>query len=92
MLEALPTLLMFTPYWTMPVLCGHHTISIIYLKLRWFKEEQCTLYDWNSSVTDMLQHLHWEQLHHQRDNFRAIEIYKIINSLMDIDLSEVIYS
>ena len=38
MLKALPTLLMFAPYWTTPVLCGHHTISIIYLKLRCSKK------------------------------------------------------
>jgi len=41
MLKALPTLLMFTPYWTMRVvMCGDHTISIIFQELRWFKKEQ----------------------------------------------------
>jgi len=45
-------------------------------------------YDWNSSATDMLQHLQWEQLLHRRDNFCAIIMYKIINNLVDINLPE----
>jgi len=81
MLKALPTLLIFTP----SVLCGLHTISIIYLKLRWAARFVANNYDWNSNVTDTLQHLQWEQLQHQRDNFRAIIMYKIINNLVDIN-------
>jgi len=42
-------------------------------------------YDWNLSVTDMLQNLQWEQLQHRRDNFRAIIMYKIINNLVGIN-------
>ena len=36
----------------------------------------------------MLQHLQWEQLQRRRDHFRAITMYKIINNLVDINLSE----
>jgi len=36
----------------------------------------------------MLQHLEWEQLQHRRDKFHAITMYKMINNLVDINLSE----
>jgi len=36
----------------------------------------------------MLQHLQWEQLQYRQDNFCAIIMYKIINNLVDINLSE----
>ena len=45
-------------------------------------------YDWNASVTDMLQHLQWEPLQDRRNSFRAITMYKIVNNLIDINPSE----
>ena len=45
-------------------------------------------YDWNASVTDMLQHLQWEPLQDRRNNFRAITMYKIAKNLIDISPPE----
>ena len=36
-------------------------------------------YDWNASVTDMLQHLQWKPLQDRQNSFRAITMYKIAN-------------
>ena len=45
-------------------------------------------YDWNVSVTDMLQHLQWEPLQDRQNSFRAITMYKIVNNLIDINPTE----
>ena len=93
MLKTPPVLHMFAPYWTMPAVYGHHTINTIYQKLRWYREGlhvSCMTnnYDWDASVTDMLQHLQWEPLQDRRNNFRAITMYKIVNNLIDINPPE----
>ena len=69
------------PYWTMPVLLGHHTSSIIHLKLRWFKEEQHVFhnnYDWNSSVTDIK---YCNICNYNIEEIANFTMYKIINNL-----------
>ena len=66
-----------------------HNISKIEMAQRRAARFVTNSYDWNSSVTDMLQHLEWEQLQHRWDKFHAITtMYKMINNLVDIDLSE----
>jgi len=65
-----------------------HNISKIEMVQRRAARFVTNNYEWNSSVTDMLQHLQWEQLQHRQDNFRAIIMYKIIYNLVDINLSE----
>jgi len=65
-----------------------HNISKIEMVQRRAARFVTNNYYWNSSVTDMLQHLQWEQLQHWRDNFRAIIMYQIINNLVDINLSQ----
>ena len=76
----------------MPVLCGHHTTSIIIISKIEMAQRigACFVtknYDWNLRVTDMLQHLEWEQLQYRRDKFLAITEYKIIYNLLYINLA-----
>ena len=82
MLKTTPILHMFAPYWTMPAVYGHHTINTIY---QYFVTNN---YDWNASVTDMLQHVQWEPLQDRQNNFRVITMYKIANNLIDISPPE----
>ena len=60
-----------------------HNISKIEMVQRRAARFVTNNYDWNASVTDMLQHLQWEPLQDRRNNFRAITMYKIVNNLID---------
>ena len=45
----------------------------------------CNDYSMYSSVTNMLNRMHWTTLQVRRENLRLIMIYKIVNNLVEID-------
>ena len=65
-----------------------HNISKIEMVQRRAAHFVTNNYDWNVSVTDMLQHLQWEPLQDRRNNVHAITMYKIANNLIDISPTE----
>ena len=77
MLKTPPILHMFAPYWTIhacSVWSPYHqqNISKIEMVQRRAARFVTNNYDWNASVSDMLQHLQWEPLQDRRNNFHAI--------------------
>jgi len=74
---------MLAPYWTMPAIYSLHIINMTYLKLIMVQRRAARFvtgnYDWNVSVTSMLQHLRWEPLQTRQNNIRIITMY-IYNS------------
>jgi len=67
---------------------GHHTQIRTYLLLSQFKRRAARFvfnnYSTTSSVTEILQRLNWKPLVHCRNQLKAITIFKIIHSLIDI--------